>query len=75
VKDASHSSAQSEQEIRERVLDEVTELLFEQFKKFTNEKYIFGTDLLADWWIERVGYLRTPEGQAELRKGGEQECH
>jgi hypothetical protein len=71
---ASHSSAQSEQEIRERVLDEATELLFEQFKKFTNEKYIFGTDLLADWWIERVGYLRTPEGQAELRsKQGEQE--
>jgi hypothetical protein len=65
---ASHSDFQSE---REKVLDEATELLFEQFKKFTNEKYIFGTDLLADWWIERVGYLRTPEGQAELRKQGE----
>jgi hypothetical protein len=29
---------------------------------------------LSDVDIERVGYLRTPEGQAELRsKGGEQE--
>jgi hypothetical protein len=51
---------------REQVLDEATEWLFGQFKQFTNEKYTFGDDWLADWWIERVGYLRTPEGRAEL---------
>ena len=51
---------------REDVLDAATLWLFDQFKQFTNGKYTFGDDWLADWWIERVGYLRTPEGQKEL---------
>jgi hypothetical protein len=46
----------------------VTEWLFKQFKEFTNEKYKFGDDWLADWWIEKVGYLRTDEGIESLRQ-------
>lgn len=58
---------------REKMLEKATEWLFEQFKQFTNGKYTFGDDWLADWWIERVGYLRTPEGEAELQQQQERE--
>ena len=49
-----------------------TELLFEQFREYTNGEYTFGDDRLADWWIEKLGYLRTDEGMESLRnKKGE----
>ena len=60
----------SEAAIRASERERVTEWLFQQFKEFTDEKYKFGDDWLADWWIERVGYLRTPEGEAALRRAG-----
>jgi hypothetical protein len=52
--------------IRNATLDITTNWLFKQFKEYTNEEYVFGIDWLADWWIERVGYLRTPEGRDEI---------
>jgi hypothetical protein len=53
--------------------EQMTEWLFWQFKELTNGEYKFGDDWLADWWIERVGfirslaYLRTPEGEESLQ--------
>ena len=35
---------------------------------FTNKKYVFGSDWLADWFIEKIGYLRTPEGKESLEQ-------
>jgi len=52
----------------EKVLDNATNYLFNKFKLFTNKKYVFGSDWLADWFIEKIGYLRTPEGKESLEQ-------
>lgn len=50
----------------DEVLDRTTEWLFSQFKARTMGVYKFGDNPDTDWWIERIGYLRTDRGKIEL---------
>ncbi len=50
-----------------QVLDQATGWLFEEFRCYSHGEYVFGTNLVIDWWIDRVWYLTTPEGREELR--------